>query len=121
MKLKGLNGMTIAQVQDEVARGGRFVRYNWCLSLLVVTFRYQSAIYFIRSHENAFLKGLPFSAASFLLGWWGIPYGAFYTMNALYKNINGNCMTAFVLKQLHHQTHGHVFEFEATQDVAFAL
>jgi len=120
MKVKGINGLTVAQVQDEIARGGRFVQYAWCVSLLVVTFRYKSPIYFIRSNENTFIKGLPFSVLTFLLGWWAIPYGVFHTMNILYNNISGKCMTANVLKQLHRKTLGHVFEFEAAQKVAFA-
>lgn len=120
MKVKGLNGLTVAQVQAEVGQGGRFVQYTWCVSLLVVTYRYQSAVYFIRKDENAFLKGWPYTVATLLLGWWGIPYGVFYTLGAVYTNMDGKCVTESILKHLHRQTGGHVFEFEATKKVALA-
>ena len=120
MNVKGMKGLTVAQVQDEVDLGGRFVQYTWCLSLLIVTYRYTSAVYFLRKDENAFVKGLPFTVLSLLLGWWGIPYGVFYTLGAVYSNINGRCVTEFVMKRLHRQTGGHVFEFEAMKPFAFA-
>ncbi|HEV7330774.1 MAG TPA: hypothetical protein VGN63_07035 [Flavisolibacter sp.] len=120
MKVRGIKGLTVAQVQNEIARGGRFVQYTWCVSLLVVTFRYPSAVYFIRRDENAFVKGLPFTIITLLLGWWGIPYGVFYTLRAIYTNIEGKCVTEPVMKHLYRQTGGHVFEFEATRKVAFA-
>ncbi|MDQ3279634.1 MAG: hypothetical protein M3Q06_15010, partial [Bacteroidota bacterium] len=111
---------TVAQVQDEIAQGGKFVQYAWCVSLLVVTYRYRSAVYFIRKDESAFVKGLPFTIITLLLGWWGIPYGVFYTLHTVYSNIDGKCVTEPVMKRLYRQTGGHVFEFEGTKKVALA-
>ena len=110
----------MTQIQDEIAHGGKFVQYTWCVSLVAVTFRYPSAVYFIRKDESAFVKGLAFSVLTFLFGWWGIPFGVFYTLDALYKNISGKCVTESVMRHLHSQTRGYVFEFEAAQKVAFA-
>lgn len=120
MKIKGIHGWNIAQIQDEISGGGRFVQYNWCISLLVVTYRYQSPIYFLRKNESAFIKGVPYTIITLLLGWWGIPYGPFYTLTSVYKNIEGKCVTAFVMNRLYQQTRGHVFDFERTEQIALA-
>lgn len=118
MKIKGVNGRNIAQIQDEISQGGGFVQYTWCVSLLVVTYRYRSPVYFLRKNQNAFVKGLPFTAITLLLGWWAIPYGPFYTLASVYSNVTGKRVTDVVMQRLHRQTRGHVFEFEATGQVA---
>ncbi len=119
MKVKGIEGMTVAEIQDEVANGGKFVQYTCCISVIVVTFRQPSAIYFIKRNQSAFVKGLPFTIISFLFGWWGIPWGIIYTLGCLYTNAGGGKnVTDEQMRTLHRQTHGHVFEFESA--VAFA-
>ena len=45
MKIKGIDGMTVAQIQEEVANGGKFVLYTYCISIVVMSFRRPSAIY----------------------------------------------------------------------------
>jgi hypothetical protein len=35
------------------------------------------------------MKGLPFSLLSLFLGWWGIPWGPIYTVQALWVNFSG--------------------------------
>lgn len=119
MKIKGIENMTIAQLQDEVANDGKFVVYTYCVSIIVMSFKRPSAVYFIRSGESAFVKGLPFTTLSFLLGWWGIPWGIIYTIGALVSNIGGGKdVTAELMKTLQQQTGGHVFEFEAAEAMA---
>lgn len=116
MKMKGIEGMTVAEIQDEVAKGGKFVLYTYCISVVVMSFRRPSAIYFIKQGENAFVKGLPFTLLSLVLGWWGIPWGIIYTVGCLIRNIGGGKnVTEEVLKSLHQQTAGHVFEFEQSE------
>lgn len=111
--------MTIAQLQEEVANGGRFVMYTYCISLIVLSFRHSSPIYFIKSSDNAFCKGLPFTLLSLVFGWWGIPWGVFYTLGALVTNTaGGRDVTTAQMNALHRQTGGHVFEFEASKAVA---
>lgn len=121
MKIKGINGMTIAQVQDEIACGGKFVSFVFCLSFVAVSFRYSSAVYFVKSNEQAFVKGLPYTLLSFLFGWWGIPFGVVNTAGCLLTNLSGGKnVTAETMKFLHRQTGGHVFEFELTEKFALA-
>jgi hypothetical protein len=101
MKILGIEGMTPDQLQDEVARGGTFVYYQYCVSVVLMTFKRPSDIYFIRSGESALKKGLRFSLLSFVAGWWGIPWGPIYTIGALANNFGGGTVvTREVLNQL---------------------
>ena len=45
-------------LQQEIAQGGKFVIFQYCISLLVITFKRSSNIYFIPHAENAVIKGL---------------------------------------------------------------
>ena len=76
-------------LQQEIASGGKFVIYQYCISILIMTFKRGSDIYFIPGSESRVIKGLVFSLVSFFLGWWGIPWGPIYTIQALWVNFNG--------------------------------
>ena len=77
------------QLQQEIQQGAKFVIYQYCISLLVITFKRSSNIYFIRHEENVILKGLVYTLVSLLLGWWGIPWGPIYTIQSVWVNFNG--------------------------------
>ncbi|MBS1511225.1 MAG: hypothetical protein JST86_10310 [Bacteroidetes bacterium] len=89
MKIKNIEGLSVLQLQDEVNRGAKFVVYQYCISVLVLTFKRPSDIYFIPADGNRLTKGLPFTLISVLLGWWGIPWGPIYTIGSLVKNFGG--------------------------------
>jgi hypothetical protein len=113
MRMKGIEGMSISAIQDEVARGGKFVTYTYCISFIMMSMKRSSCIYFISSEENGFLKGMPFTLISVLLGWWGIPWGIIYTSSCMLTNTNGGRdVTTQVMQYLQQPTKGHVFEFE---------
>lgn len=76
-------------LQQEIQQGAKFVMYQYCISLLVITFRRSSNIYFISHDQNALIKGLPFTLLSLVLGWWGIPWGPIYTIQSVWVNFNG--------------------------------
>ena len=75
--------------QQELQQGGKFVMYQYCISLLIITFKRSSNIYFISHSDNAVVKGLPFTLLSLVLGWWGIPWGPIYTIQSIWVNFNG--------------------------------
>jgi hypothetical protein len=77
------------QLQQEIQQGGKFVMYQYCISLLIITFKRPTNVYFIRQEESAVVKGLPFTLLSFLLGWWGIPWGPIYTIQSIWVNFKG--------------------------------
>jgi len=89
MQIHGLEGMNGEQIHLEIQRGGKFVLYQYCVSVVVLTFKRPSDIFFIREGESAFVKGLPYTVLSLLAGWWGIPWGPIYTIGALITNCGG--------------------------------
>ncbi len=89
MKINGLDNITGAELTAELDKGAKFVIYQYCISILIMTFRRPSEIYFIRSGESAIIKGLGFTALSLTLGWWGIPWGPIYTIGSLITNFGG--------------------------------
>jgi hypothetical protein len=88
-KIVGVEGMTGPQLKAEIQNGGKFVVYQYCISILILTFRRGSDIYFIRSGESAVAKGLIYTLISLVLGWWGIPWGPIYTIGAFITNFGG--------------------------------
>jgi hypothetical protein len=89
MKIIGIEGLSERQLTLELQRGAKFVFYQYCISILVMTFKQPSDIYFIRSGESSVRKGLRFSLISLLLGWWGIPWGPIYTIGSFITNFGG--------------------------------
>ena len=89
MKIVGIDGLDGNTVADELRRGARFVIYQYCISILIMSFRRPSDIYFVRAGESAVVRGLGFSAISLCLGWWGIPWGPIYTIGSFITNFGG--------------------------------
>ncbi len=89
MKINRVEGMSIADVEAEVARGGKFVLFQYCVSILVMTFKRGSAVYFVRAGEGTFGVSIGYTLVSLLLGWWGLPWGPIYTLAAVFTNLGG--------------------------------
>ena len=95
------DGMSPAEILFEVQRGARFVIYQYVISALIVTFRRNSKVVFLRAGESAAAKSLPYLLLSLALGWWGFPWGFIYTPTAIYKNLQGGTdVTQAVCAQL---------------------
>ena len=88
-KVIGIEGMTADELNWELREGGRFVIFQYCISIIILTFRLSSDIYFIRSGESTFNKSIGYTLISLLLGWWGIPWGPIYTIDSLITNLSG--------------------------------
>jgi hypothetical protein len=89
MRIHGIDDWTLADVDAELAAGGRFVFYEYCISLIIATLRQRTGIYLVRADELGLVRGLPFTLISLLLGWWGIPWGIIYTPLTLITNFSG--------------------------------
>lgn len=89
MKIQGIDGISKEQLRFEIQNGGKFVLFQYCISVVVLTFKRPSDIYFVRPGESPVAKGLGFTLLSALLGWWGIPWGPIYTVQSLYVNFRG--------------------------------
>jgi hypothetical protein len=84
-----LSGLTPHEIEFEINRGGKLLVYQYCVSVIVITFRRTTPVQFVKAGESAAAKSLPWTLLSFLLGWWGIPWGFIYTPMVIYKNLNG--------------------------------
>ncbi len=83
VKIVGVEGISGSELNMYLQSGGKFVVYQYCISILIMTFRRSSDIFFIRPGESAVTKGLPYTLLSLVLGWWGIPWGPIHTVGAL--------------------------------------
>lgn len=75
-KIRGIEGMKQGELDFEIQRGAKFVLFQYCISVIILTFRRPSDIYFFRQGENAALKGLPFTLLSLGCRLVGHPVGA---------------------------------------------
>ena len=98
MKVLGIDGMSPDRLQFEIQRGGKFVCYNYCISVVVMTFRRSSDFYFIPAGESALVKGLPWTLLTLALGWWGIPWGPIFSIQSLVVNLKGGKDVTAALK-----------------------
>ena len=89
MKIVGIDGMTPHQLQFEIHRGAKLVCYQYCVSIVVMTFRRSSDVYFIPAGTSAVSKGLPWILLTLVAGWWGIPWGPIFTVQSLITNFGG--------------------------------
>ena len=100
-RIIGVDGLTLQAVRQEVDAGARFVVFKYCISIVLVTLRQSSEIYFIRIDEKTISKSYSYILISLFLGWWGIPWGPIYTIGALATNLSGGKdVTAEVMSSL---------------------
>jgi hypothetical protein len=81
--------MTFDQLRFELDRGGKFVVFEYCVSILILTFKNPTDIYFIREGESAAGRSFGYSLVSLVMGWWGFPWGPIYTISSLATNLGG--------------------------------
>ena len=87
--IRGIEGMSDMEVLAEVRKGGRFVIFMYCVSVVVMTFKRSSDVYFIKAGESSLKYSLPWTLLTLLVGWWGVPWGPIYSVQCLYKNLSG--------------------------------
>ena len=103
MAIRGVDGLSVADLTAELERGGRFVRFHYCVSLLVVTLRRPSDIFFLRPSEpSPTRQRVLYSVVTLLFGWWGIPWGPIYSVQSLARNARGGeDVTHLLVNTLH--------------------
>jgi hypothetical protein len=77
------------ELEHQLAAGGRFVQFEFCISLLLMTLRRPSGVYWLAPGELGLWRGMPFTLISLVLGWWGLPWGIIYTPLVLLTNLSG--------------------------------
>lgn len=89
MAISGTEGLSTEQIRHELQNGAKFVVFEYCISVLVMTFKRSSEVHYIRPGESAVAKSLPYTLLSLCFGWWGFPFGLIYTPWALIVNLGG--------------------------------
>jgi hypothetical protein len=89
MRIIGIEGMSGEDLSYELQRGAKFVMYQYCISILILTFKRPTDIYFVKAGQSAVTKGLGFSVLTFFFGWWGFPWGPIYTIGSFVVNFRG--------------------------------
>jgi hypothetical protein len=79
----------VSDLEQQVMEGGRFVIFQYCISVLVMTFRRRSKIAFIPPGKDGFVHAFSNSMVSLVAGWWGIPWGPIWTITTVVKNARG--------------------------------
>ena len=98
MKIIGAEHLTNEQVHYELSKGGKFVVYQYCVSLVFVSFKRSSDIYFVTADRSFTGARLGYSLLSFIAGWWGVPWGPIFTIQSLWTNLaGGRDVTAHVV------------------------
>jgi len=83
--------------------GGKFVTFEYCISVLVATHTGQSDIYFIRPNESTLGKGFLYSLISLFFGWLGFPHGPIKTIHSIATNLRGGKDVTQQVVALYHQ------------------
>jgi hypothetical protein len=98
-------GMNPSEVVFEVERGARFVYFDYVISVIIMSHRRNSPVFFLKPGESAVRKGLPYALLSLAFGWWGFPWGLTSTPGAIARTLRGgHDITAKVLSN----TQGHM-------------
>lgn len=79
-----------SELAELQTKGYKLISYDYVISIIVLSFRLQAQIKIEDSSIiKRFLWGIPFTAISIVLGWWGLPWGLIYTPFAIFKNTLG--------------------------------
>src|SRR5438105_11952013 len=101
VKIRNTEGFTVQEIRNMVHDGGKFVLFPYTISIIFMTFKRSSDIYFVKPGEGGFKYGAGFIFTNLLLGWWGIPWGPIYTIQSMTSHFKGGKdVTSEVLNHL---------------------
>lgn len=89
MKVTGTEGMTHEDINHALGQGGKFVTFSYTISIVFMTFKRSSDVYFIKPGEGTAGKSIGFTLLTLIMGWWGIPWGPIYSIGSLITNLGG--------------------------------
>ena len=87
--IKNTEGLSTIQLADYIKQGGKFVIFQYTVSIVVMTFKRNSSVYFIKPGEGTFKYAWPHTCLNIIMGWWGIPWGPIYSIGSLSTNLAG--------------------------------
>lgn len=89
LDIRGIDKFSLAEVEEALRLGARFVHFEYCVSLVVLTWRVPTNIYLLWPHQRGVVRGLPYLLLTLALGWWGLPWGLWLTPQVLFLNLSG--------------------------------
>ena len=104
MSIEEISKLSVEELNNELANGARFVQFSYTISVVVMTFKRYSKIYFIRKGDSMSADRLPYTLINLFLGWWGIPFGPIYTIWSIVENANGKDVTEEVINAINNGT-----------------
>lgn len=100
-KFKAIEGWDRDELIADIEKGGRFVLFSYCVSVVLLTLKRPTSVYYVPAGEQAVVRSLPWTVLTLLLGWWGFPWGPIHTLGALVENLRGGTdVTREVMAQL---------------------
>lgn len=87
--IANVEGMSLAEVDSVLAGGGRFVIFQFALSLGLITYSRPSKLWLVRDDAEAERIARRYTIPTMLFGWWGLPFGPIRTVQALRINKGG--------------------------------
>ena len=101
MAIKNIQNYSTEEIFDEISRGGKFVCFSYTISIIAMTFRRSSSIFFIPADHGTFKHRVGYSTANLLFLCCGTASTEIYTIGAIFTNMTGGRdVTAEVLSQL---------------------
>jgi hypothetical protein len=79
---------TLQDFEAGLQQGNRYAVFEYVMSIIVYSFNRSSKIIVAKNKTDLFLKSLPYTLLTLLLGWWS-PFGFFHTLRVLYGNFSG--------------------------------
>jgi hypothetical protein len=89
MEVKNFGSNQFSDYKREIDRGGKFVVYQYCVSIIIYSYKVNSPVYLIRGGESGLYTFAKYSLVSLIAGWWGLPWGPVYTIQSIYNNFRG--------------------------------
>jgi hypothetical protein len=102
-KIVGIESLMKDELDLCLQADAKFVTFEYCVSVLVLTHTGQSDIYFIRPSESALSRGLVYSLISLFFGWLGFPHGPARTIQSIATNLRGGIDVTKQVVALYHQ------------------
>jgi hypothetical protein len=87
-RLANIEGITLGQLEQEVAQGAKLITYAYTISPIAFTVRNVTGVYLVRTGEKDKHWIAP-TILTGLLGWWSIPNGFINAVRSIKLNTSG--------------------------------
>ena len=86
VKIETEEKLSFTELEAEISAGSRFVMFQYCVSIVALSFRMFSPAILLSPGDSSTKYILKYNMITMLFGWWGIPWGPIYTIESLKLN-----------------------------------